>query len=61
MKRKTGIMYETYKDQYMEIKKLIRSIETKSKKFSNKKHQTLYFGDLLHVISELKDIDSFLK
>ena len=52
---------KTYKEQSEEIKKLAESIVLKSEAFANKDHQSEYFGDLIHVIVELKELDSFLK
>jgi len=52
---------KTYKDQDKEIQALLKSISKKSKAFANADHNSVYYEDLLHVISELKDIDNFLK
>jgi len=52
---------KTYKEQSEEIKKLAESIVLKSKAFANRDHQSKYFGDLAHVIAELKELDSFLR
>ena len=54
---------KTYKEQLQEIKELSDSIVNKSKKFTEKhsNNDTPYYEDLLYAISELKDIDNFLK
>ena len=52
---------KTYKDQNKEIQALLKSISKKSKAFAKDDHNSPHYGDLYNVISELKDIDNFLK
>jgi hypothetical protein len=51
----------SYKDQDKEIQKLLKSISKKSKGFASRKHETPYYNDLQYVLSELKEINKFLK
>lgn len=55
MKRKS------YIEQAAEIESLCKSISEKAKRFSERKHQSPYFEDLLYLINELKDINEFIE
>ena len=52
---------KTYKEQANEIEKLAKSLIAKSKAFANADQSSPYFGDLGHVLQELKEIEAFLK
>ena len=52
---------KTYKDQDKEIQELLKSISKKSKTFAKADHNSPHYDDLYNIISELKDIDNFLK
>jgi len=49
-----------YKDQAKEVKRLANRITTKCSNFAKQKHDSPYFGDLLSVIEDLKEVDEFL-
>jgi len=49
----------TYKDQNVEIQKLLKRISTKSKNFTKQESNPNY-GDLGHIIEELKEVDRFI-
>lgn len=49
----------SYKDQHKKIQELLKRIDNKCKNFA-KQEENPYYGDLFHVIEELKEIDSFL-
>lgn len=51
---------KTYKEQSEEIRELCKQIILNSDKFASET-KSPYFGDLLYVISELKELNSFLK
>ena len=50
----------TYQEQSKEIEKLAKSIIKKSKGFA-KNNVNPYYDDLSHVLSELREIDEFIK
>lgn len=48
-----------YKEQYKEIENLLNRIRVKTENFSERERNP-YYDDLSSVLTELRDIDSFL-
>ena len=53
-------MKHTYKEQAQEIERIAKEIISKANKFAEKQ-KSPWFGDLNHIIDELKETSSFLK
>lgn len=48
----------TYIEQSKEIELLCKSITKKAKKFAKQNRNVNYFQDLLHIVCELKELDT---